>query len=145
MSGMKGINRRAKIISHTFIYIVLTFLAALCLLPFLSMISTSFMKIRGTLPDRPIIFPDLPLYLENYSKVWLKNDFRRFFMNTVVLSVVALAINLVITTTCAYGFSRFQFPGREALFNLLLLTMMIPTMLAIIPQYTIINHFKLVK
>lgn len=142
---MKGTIQCRKSFSHLIIYLILTILAVMCLLPFLSMVSTSFMRVRGTLPDEPIIFPDFPLYTENYIKVWMKNDFRTFFKNTVILSTVALCINLVVTTSCAYGFARFQFPGKEFLFNLLLLTMMIPTMLALIPQYTVINRMKLVN
>ena len=66
-------------------------------------------------------------------------------MMRVKLTRLGTPSTLKFTTSCAYGFSRFQFPGKEFLFNLLLLTMMIPTMLAIIPQYTIINELKLVN
>lgn len=44
----------------------------------------------------------------------------------------------------AYSFSRFQFPGKEPIFNLLLLTMMIPAQLAMISQYTVLNGLKLI-
>ena len=53
-------------------------------------------------------------------------------------------VNLLISITMAYSFSRFQFPGKEPIFNLLLLTMMIPAQLAMISQYTILNGLKLI-
>ena len=111
---------------------------------FLSMISTSFMKVKGVLPNEPILFPNFPLYLENYVKAWTANHFQTYFFNTLYVSVVGLIVNLLISITMAYSFSRFQFPGKEPIFNLLLLTMMIPAQLAMISQYTVLNGLKLI-
>ena len=122
--------KKKKIISQICIHVILVALTAICLLPFLSMISTSFMKVKGVLPNEPILFPNFPLYLENYVKLYV--------------SVVGLIVNLLISITMAYSFSRFQFPGKEPIFNLLLLTMMIPAQLAMISQYTILNGLKLI-
>jgi multiple sugar transport system permease protein len=129
-------------VNQSLIHIVLASLCVACLLPFLSMISTSFMQVRGVLPNKPIIFPKFPLYLKNYVTVWGANNFSRYFINTVVLAGMGLLINMVISVSTAYGFSRFQFPGKEWLFNVFLLTMMIPSMLAIISQYTVVNAFR---
>ena len=124
--------KKKKIISQICIHVILVALTAICLLPFLSMISTSFMKVKGVLPNEPILFPNFPLYLETY------------FFNTLYVSVVGLIVNLLISITMAYSFSRFQFPGKEPIFNLLLLTMMIPAQLAMISQYTVLNGLKLI-
>ena len=118
--------KKKKIISQICIHVILVALTAICLLPFLSMISTSFMKVKGVLPNEPILFPNFPLYLENYVKAWTANHFQTYFFNTLYVSVVGLIVNLLISITMAYSFSRFQFPGKEPIFNLLLLTMMIP-------------------
>ena len=63
--------KKKKIISQICIHVILVALTAICLLPFLSMISTSFMKVKGVLPNEPILFPNFPLYLENYVKAWI--------------------------------------------------------------------------
>lgn len=131
-------------ISQIVTHVILIFLATICLLPFLSMISTSLMKVKGVLPNEPIIFPQFPLYLENYVKAWTANHFSTYFVNTILVSVVGLIVNLLISITMAYSFSRFQFPGKEGLFNVLLLTMMIPAQLAMISQYTVLNGLKLI-
>ena len=68
------------------LHAVLIVLAVICLTPFLSMVSSSFMDIRGVLPDVPVIFPETPLYTENYVKVWTANNFSRYFVNTLLLS-----------------------------------------------------------
>ena len=68
--------KKKKIISQICIHVILVALTAICLLPFLSMISTSFMKVKGVLPNEPILFPNFPLYLENYVKAWTANHFQ---------------------------------------------------------------------
>ena len=137
---MKKSRTAAQIVIH----VVLILLAVICLTPFLSMISSSFMDIRGVLPDIPVIFPKLPLFVENYAKVWTANNFSRYFLNTLVISVGGLVVNVVISVSMAYSFARFKFPGREAIFNIFLLTMMVPAQLALISQYTVLNGLKLI-
>ena len=131
-------------VGNVLIHLVLILLSIICLLPFVTMFASSFMDIKGVLPDNPVLFPDLPLFCENFSNVWYANNFARYFENTLFLSIVGMVLNVFISIITAYGFSRFQFPGRETLFNLFLLTMMIPAQLAIISQYTILNNMKLI-
>lgn len=136
--------KRSKAISQVIIHAILIVLAVVCLTPFLSMISSSFMEIRGVLPDVPVIFPQPPLYTENYVKVWNANNFSRYFLNTLLLSVLGLVVNVVISISMAYSFARFKFPGKELIFNIFLLTMMIPAQLALISQYTVLNSLHLI-
>ena len=134
-ANVKTRNTAAK----TVIYIFLILLCAICMVPFLTMLSTSFSYVKGTLPEKPILFPDFPLYTENYVTIWEKQDFAHYFLNTVIVSGVGLCFNMVITVITAYAFAKFEFPGKNFIFNVMLVTMMIPAMLAIISQYTIIN------
>lgn len=136
--------KKGKLISQIIIHTILIFLAIICLTPFLSMVSSSFMDIRGVLPDVPVIFPQQPLYVENYAKVWTTNNFSRYFLNTAFISICGLVVNVTISISMAYSFSRFKFPGREFIFNLFLLTMMIPAQLALISQYTVLNGLNLI-
>ena len=82
--------KRKKTIAQVVIHVILVVLAVVCLTPFLSMISSSFMDIRGVLPDTPVIFPEVPLFTENYVKVWTANNFSRYFVNTLLISVLSL-------------------------------------------------------
>ena len=126
------------------IHLILIFICILSLLPFLSMVSTSFMKVKGVLPDEPILLPRFPLYTQNYVKAWVSNHFQTYFVNTIVVSFGGVVVNLLVSLTMAYSFARFKFPGKEWMFNLLLLTMMIPAQLAMISQYTVLNGLKLI-
>ena len=76
--------KKKKIISQICIHVILVALTAICLLPFLSMISTSFMKVKGVLPNEPILFPNFPLYLENYVKAWTANHFQTYFFQHTI-------------------------------------------------------------
>lgn len=136
--------KKQNTISSIIIHFILIIMSAICLLPFITMIASSFMDIKGTLPDDPVLFPDLPLFKDNYYYVWFANNFGRYFGNTLFLSVVGMVLNVLISVVTAYGFSRFKFPGRELIFNIFLLTMMIPAQLAIISQYTILNNMGLI-
>ena len=136
--------KKSRAAAQSVIHVILIFLAVICLTPFLSMISSSFMDIRGVLPDVPVIFPKFPLFVENYAKVWTANNFSRYFLNTLVISVGGLVVNVMISVSMAYSFARFKFPGREAIFNVFLLTMMVPAQLALISQYTVLNGLKLI-
>lgn len=131
-------------ISQLCIHFILIVVSVICLLPFLSMVSTSFMKVKGVLPNEPILFPKFPLYTENYVKAWTANHFQNYFINTIRVSIVGLAVNLLISITMAYSFARFKFPGKEMIFNIFLFTMMVPAQLAMISQYTVLNSFRLI-
>lgn len=136
--------KRKELLVNLIFHIVLIFLCLVCIMPFMTMVATSFSNIKGILPDKPLLFPELPLNFKNYIAVWVDNHFFRYILNSGFLSVGGMFLNVVISVVVSYGFSRFEFPGKEAIFNLFLATMMIPAQLAIISQYTIMNSFKLV-
>ena len=136
--------KKKQTMEQLLVHILLILICAISLLPFLSMVSTSFMKVKGVLPNEPIIFPKLPLYTKNYVKVWFSGHFQTYFLNTVIVTAGGVFINLFVSVTMAYSFAKFKFPGKELLFNILLLTMMIPAQLAMISQYTVLNGLHLI-
>ena len=101
--------KKKKIISQICIHVILVALTAICLLPFLSMISTSFMKVKGVLPNEPILFPNFPLYLENYVKAWTANHFQTYFFNTLYVKLIDTykGIWLLWGGTCVAGNTFF--------------------------------------
>jgi len=78
-----------------------------------------------------------PFTLENYKLILsdAQNPIGRWFFNSALVSVVATALTLVVTSLAAYALSRLQFPGREAIFIVLLTSMLIPPVLLTIPLY----------
>jgi len=76
-----------------------------------------------------------PLTLENFTKAWAAAPFARYFFNTVVLVAMVLVAQMVLTTLAAYAFARFEFPGRNVLFALVLVQLMVMPDVLIIENY----------
>ncbi|SHJ26070.1 carbohydrate ABC transporter membrane protein 2, CUT1 family (TC 3.A.1.1.-) [Clostridium cavendishii DSM 21758] len=132
-------NRSIQIIIH----IVLWIFVLMALIPFLSMFSTSLVKETFTLPYPPRIFPT-DWYFGNYVEVWNSNNFFRYFINSTFLAVSTTIFVLLFSSLSAYGFSRFDFPGKEIIFNIYLFTMMVPGVLNIVAQYSVVNSLGLI-
>jgi len=76
-----------------------------------------------------------PLTLENFLKAWAAAPFARYFVNTIVLVTMILAVQLVLCTLAAYAFARFAFAGRSAAFLLVLVQLMIMPDVLIVENY----------
>jgi sn-glycerol 3-phosphate transport system permease protein len=79
--------------------------------------------------------PFAPLTLENFGKAWIAAPFARYFVNTVVLVTMVLAAQLVLVTLAAYAFARFEFPGRNLLFALVLVQLMVMPDVLLVENY----------
>ena len=76
---------------------------------------------------------------ENFAKVWDLIDYPRLLFNTAMIAIIGTIGTLLSCTLVAYGFARFQFPGRNLLFTLLIATIFLPAAVTIIPTYTIFS------
>jgi ABC-type glycerol-3-phosphate transport system permease component len=105
--------------------------AAISILPFLWMISTSLMSLGESIGGR--IVPS-ELHFENYLEAWAGAEFSHFLLNSVIITVITLAGEMTFSIMAAYAFARIEFPGRSLLFGLLLSTLMVPGMVTMIPN-----------
>lgn len=92
------------------------------LLPFLWMVQTSLQQ-GG---------------FSNYVEAWTRVPFGRYFLNTILVTVLTLAGVLVTSSLAAYAFATMEFRGRSALFLLFLSTMMVPQPVYLAPSYVIL-------
>ena len=76
-----------------------------------------------------------PLTLDNFARAWDAAPFARYFLNTVILVTMVLVAQLVLVTLAAYAFARFEFPGRNVLFALVLVQLMIMPDVLIVENY----------
>jgi ABC-type glycerol-3-phosphate transport system permease component len=107
------------------------------------MVSTSFKSQTYVLTIPPQFIPH-PATVSNYHDAWTTDSFARYFLNSVVVAVISTALSLLLSSMMAYAFARFRFPGREILFKLLLLGLMIPPIMLIIPQFILAKYFGLI-
>ena len=80
-----------------------------------------------------------PLTLENFVKAWEAAPFARYFLNTVILVTMILIAQFILCTLAAYAFARFEFFGREVLFILVLLQLMV------MPDILIVENYRTMK
>jgi sn-glycerol 3-phosphate transport system permease protein len=76
-----------------------------------------------------------PLTLDNFERAWAAAPFARYFLNTVLLVTMVLIGQLVLVTLAAYAFARFEFPGRNVLFALVLVQLMVMPDVLIVENY----------
>ncbi|HET6264168.1 MAG TPA: carbohydrate ABC transporter permease, partial [Usitatibacter sp.] len=76
-----------------------------------------------------------PLTLDNFRRAWEAAPFARYFLNSFMLVTMVLAAQLVLCTLAGYAFARFEFPGKEAAFVLVLVQLMIMPDVLIVENY----------
>lgn len=84
-----------------------------------------------------------PLTLENFTAAWDRAPFPRYFLNTTLLVTGILSVQLVVSTLAAYAFARLTFPGRDVLFILVLVQLMVMPEILIVENYTTISKMGL--
>ncbi len=85
-----------------------------------------------------------PLTLDNFAEAWIAAPFARYFFNSFVLVTSILAVQLVLSTLAAFAFARFEFWGRDVLFALVLVQLMIMPDVLIVENYRTMRGLELV-
>lgn len=118
--------------TRLFIYAVLIIGVLQAVLPFLWMVSTSFMTLSEI--NRGYLLPGA-LRFENYVLAWERANFAQFMWNSVRITGITLLGQVFFCVPAAYAFARMKFFGRDFLFNVMLATLMIPEVARFIPNY----------
>lgn len=147
----RGLGTRfRKRINNAFTVFLLAFFALFVLIPFAFQISTS-LKSEDQLFVYPIEWIPEPVLWENYAEAFVQLGsispgltFWRIVGNTLFITILAMTAELVSVTLVAYGFSRFRFPGRNVLFIIMLSTMMLPSIITLIPTFLIWRSLDLI-
>lgn len=140
---IEAVAKRKKRIRTFFIGLLLTLWAILVLFPFYWMLLTS-VKSYGSYNSEyiPKLFTLHPT-LENYASAFSQVPLARYFLNTLIFTVITTGLMLVVTVLAAFAFSRLRFPGRDLIFTLFLSLMMIPTELVVITNFVTITNLDL--
>jgi multiple sugar transport system permease protein len=115
---------------------------AVVLLPFWYMAATSLKPQSYIFEIPPRLWPQ-EVSLNNYTEALGKDLFGLYFANSLLVAVVTTASTVLVSSMLAYAFARLDFPGKEPVFYLLLLGMMIPPVMLIIPQFIIVKQLGL--
>ena len=131
-------------------YVLLFTFSLLVFVPFAFMLSTS-LKTVDQLYVWPIQWIPDPVRWSNYveafqalSSIAPGLTFWRIMANTLFITLLAMTAELIAVTLVAYGFARFRFPGRNVLFLIMLATMMLPSIITLIPTFLIWRSLELI-
>jgi len=111
-------------------FLILFALLTLSLIPLAIMVVRSFKELYQVV-ESPI-FLTLPLHWENYAKAW--ELVRQFILNTIGLAIATVVGTLFFSSLTAYVFARYAFPGKDALFSVLIALLMIPQVIGFVPS-----------
>lgn len=126
---------------HIGVYGILIIMAFIMVLPFIWTILTSFKTQAEALKVPPQILPSSWSF-QNYEAVTKALPFATFFMNTFLMVLFRVLGSVFFSALAAYAFARLEFPGRNLLFGLVLLQMMVPGQIFILPQYMIVSRLN---
>ncbi len=134
-SAAVRVRQRARLVENLFWYVILCLIASITILPFLWVLLTSLKGPHDAIYSVPPQFIPHDPTLANYLRVWNLLPMANFFINSIVVAVVTVVLNLLFTSLAAYPFAKMNFPGRDAIFYLLLATFIVPPQLTFIPSY----------
>ena len=123
-------------------YFVLVAFAIITLFPFYWMIASSFKDSFEVIQTPPTMFPNKILW-QNYSTAFSMAPFGRYFINTILVTVLSIISTVIIAILSAFAFSHLEFKGRDLLFSIFLASMMIPGEVLIVTNFKTISQMGL--
>jgi ABC-type glycerol-3-phosphate transport system permease component len=127
-------RRRHRYFRNPILYVIAIIGAVMMIFPFLWMVSISLQAHVFVIEYPPKLIPDQPS-LDNYVRAWISNNFQLYFLNSSITAIAATFGAVICSAMAAYAFARFQFKGKELLFTLFLIVLMIPDIVTIMPKF----------
>jgi multiple sugar transport system permease protein len=137
------VHRRPLAI-RVLIYLPLTFMATLALLPLYWLLTGSIKPADTLLKFPPDIIPT-GVTDDHLVKLFQLTDAGRWCLNSLLLASVVTIANVVFCSMAGYGFAKMRFPGNRALFWTCLCTMMVPAQVTVIPLFLMVRDAGLIN
>ena len=118
--------------------------ALLTLAPLLWMISASFMPAGDANTFPPRLLPRIVTF-EHYRDLFTRLALARHFLNSAIVAVGATLISLAVNSLAGYAFAKLKFGGRERMFRLLLVALVIPSQVGMLPLFLLLRSLGLVN
>lgn len=141
------VTRRSSIsfiLEKIITYGVLALLGAWMLLPFFWMISASLMTTQEIISTPPPLLPS-SFQVNNYVDVSHVIPLARAYLNSIIVTGFTVLGILFTSSIAGFAFAKYQFPGRDLMFTLVLATMMIPFFVILIPVFYIVRQLSLLN
>ncbi len=136
--------RSRRVSGKVITYIILVLGVVVSLFPYFLALLTSLKPANQLFSSSAWSLPQ-PVTLQNYIDVVTQYNFLAYIWHTLVFAVIVTIGQLIFSTFAAYAFARMEFPGRDQIFWLYLATLMVPTIVTLIPLFILMRTFGLVN
>ena len=140
---VESTSRAGRLVASVLLYVAVTIGALVMFMPFAWMLLASFKDLGQIYQVPPNWIPN-PFVFQNYVNAWTSVPFATGYINSAIVTVTVVVVNLLTCSMAAYAFARIEFPFRHTLFILFLATLMVPEQVTIIPLYIIIESVGLI-
>ena len=136
--------QRARPLRNIFLAVILCFMVIYCIIIFYPLFNmvTSSLKTTREIFQNPFGLPK-DLQLNNYKVVWVDRGFARYFLNSIIVTGVAMICVIIIGSMASFGVSRYKYKLRTWIYMLFLSGIMLPLKAAIIPLFILIKRLNL--
>nr|WP_304960778.1 carbohydrate ABC transporter permease [uncultured Schaedlerella sp.] len=143
MKSTRASARRRKFpsLEAVTLYVILTVLAILFVLPVFYLFMGAF-KAESELFRVPFKWLPDKFILDNFSNMFQSIPFMRYLKNTMIIVAFNIVGSLLSCSLVAYGFSRLRWPGRDKVFILVLITMILPYQVTLVPLFLMFTKIK---
>ena len=125
-------------------YLILIGIAASMIYPFLAMVNLSFADENAIFSQSNKLFYG-GLTFENYKNVFAEIPLARYFLNSLIVASVTTFFTVIFASLAGYAFARMKFKFKNALFLIILVTMLIPPQVNIIPLFFLMRELHLIN
>ena len=136
-------RRVSRIMTRTVIYLILVGGALTMVVPFIWMISTALKTNLEVFTFPPTFIPEVPQW-NNFTDIFEIVPYGRWFFNSIFITLVQTALYLFVASLAAFVFARLHFPGRDTIFMLYLVTLMIPGEVTLVPKFILMKELHLI-
>ncbi|MCC6943014.1 MAG: carbohydrate ABC transporter permease [Thermomicrobiales bacterium] len=129
------------LLSRVALHAVLLTIGVIFILPFLWSISTSLKPVSDLFQVKPSLIPS-EIRWQNYRDVFDTVPFLRFYLNSIIVTLGRTVGQVALASMAAFAFAQLRFPGRDALFFILLAGLMVPDQVLIVPRFVLMREFN---
>jgi multiple sugar transport system permease protein len=135
--------RRRAALGRWWLYVLLGLGLVLTVMPFVWMLASSFKTQRELLQTGAALLPENPT-VDNYQRLWERLNLGRFFWNSLFIAGMITLANLLFCSMVGYALAKLRFAGRNALFLLVLGTLLVPGAVTLVPLFVLMAKLELV-
>ena len=130
-------------LGRALLQVPLLIMAVAVLFPLYFMVANS-LKSDPSFAHSALSIPFRPT-LSKYVEAIRSADLGLFFINSVIISVISVAVAVVCSAAAGFAFAKMSFPGREAIFRIMLPAMAVPSIVLLVPQFKLMSHLNLIN